>query len=55
MTESVNLVVKMLVATVKAGFTSFELLTPDKPRGTFVPLIETLLGTRCLAAKQITH
>ena len=41
-----------LVAAGEAGFVSIESSTPDKPRGTFVPLIEpvTLRRSPRLAA-----
>ena len=43
---------KQLVATSEAGFVSIESSTPEKPRGTFIPLVETPRRSPRLAAKR---
>ena len=43
---------KQLVATSEAGFVSVESSTPEKPRGTFIPLVETPRRSPRLAAKR---
>ena len=42
-----------LVAAGEAGFISVKALTPEKPKGTFMPLVETPRRSPRLAAKRV--